>query len=70
MHFGRRPSALDGANQHPNRGHPGVAMNRQNGNAAKAAIERRQRFGETVASGGANWVKLGEYPIARDMLTQ
>jgi hypothetical protein len=43
-------STFDGANQYANRGALRVTMNRQNGQAAKTAIERRQQLDEAISA--------------------
>src|SRR5260370_20768272 len=50
MDLSRCLSTFDGANQYANRGALRVTMNRQNCQAAKAAIERRQYLEETVSA--------------------
>src|SRR5713226_668086 len=50
MDLSRCLSTFDGANQYANRRVLRIAMNRQNCQAAKAAIERRQYLEETVSA--------------------
>src|ERR1700737_5521814 len=50
MQTSRCFSTFDGTNQHANRGHLRVTMNRQNCEAAKAAIERRQYLEEAISA--------------------
>jgi len=50
MHFGRCLSTFDGANQYAYRRVLRVTMNRQNCEAAKAAIERPQHLDEAVSA--------------------
>ena len=50
MKLKRRPSTFDSANQHADRGRLCVTMDRQNCQAAKTAIERREYFDKAVGT--------------------